>query len=417
VTRVRGRRVAAAAALAAAVAAVAIPGARAAPAAPAAQPSAAAAGAAENAFALALLPRLGGGGGNLVYSPYSVAVALAMADAGARGATAAQIATVLHASSPAAELAAVRVLRTAIAAAATPGASAPTLDVANALWTQTGLPIQSSFVVTLGSAFGAPPYRIDFEAAPQAALQTINGWVSSHTDRIIPSVLPPGSITSATRFVLANAIYLKARWATQFDPSKTRPMPFTTGAGRRVSVPFMSADDVLYPYAAGAGYQAVDLPYASSSLSLLALLPVGQSLAALEHTLGAGRLASIVAALRPQATDLLIPKLHVRTQTSLNAALHELGVTAAFGPGADFRGITTAAPLEISLVEHAADLRLDEQGTVAAAATVVVGPTAIALPRGRVVTVDLDRPFLLLLREDHSGAVLFVAQVSDPSAS
>jgi serpin B len=160
---------------------------------------------------------------------------------------------------------------------------------------------------------------------------------------------------------------------------------------------------------------AVDLPYRSSSLSLLAILPVGQTLANLERTLTAPSLAALAKALTPRSVDLRIPKLTLRTQTSLNATLEALGVRAAFSPSADFRGITTAVALQIALVEHAADLKLDEQGTVAAGATVIVGPTAVARPVTPPVSVDLDHPFLALLRDDRSGAVLFVAAVADPS--
>ena len=110
-----------------------------------------------------------------------------------------------------------------------------------------------------------------------------------------------------------------------------------------------------------------------------------------------------------------MPKLQLRTQTSLDGPLEALGMTDAFSSSADFSGITKRVPLRISVVEHAADLKIDEQGTVAAAATGIVGPTAIARPPGPPVTVDLDRPYLLLLRDDAGGAILFVARVADPS--
>ena len=405
---VRKRRLTAAALAAAALALAA----SLVPAAGSATPSPAGA---ENAFALALLGRLGAST-NVVYSPYSIATAMTMAGAGARGQTATQIDSVLGASSSAAAAANAAALRRAIDAAPAQGRGAPVLDVANSLWMQRGLPLGHTFTSTLASAFGAPPRPTDFATAPQTARQTINAWVSSHTAMLIPSLLPVGSITPQTAFVLANAIYLKALWAAPFDPTATREMPFTTAAGRPVSVPFMSSNDAEYAYAAGPHWQAVDLPYQSSSLSLLALLPTGESLGALERTLTAGSLAALTGSLALRPVNLLLPKFHLHTTAELNATLEALGIRDAFGPVANFSGITTAVPLQISLVEHGADLRLDEQGTVAAAATVIVGPTAIAPPRRRPVTVNLDHPFLLLLREDRSGAILFVAQVGDPSA-
>jgi serpin B len=409
----RRRRIAALA-LAAALATAATAGA----AGSTARPAASAAADAENGFALALLTHLGGDG-NVIYSPYSIATALAMVDAGAQGSTAAQIDRLLGAPTAAAAVSDARALRAAVDAAAggesvPPGAGAPTLEVANALWTQTGVPIEAPFVSALTDGFGAPPRATGFRSAPDSARLAIDGWVSQHTAGLIPSLLPPGSLSPATVFVLANAIYLKARWASPFNKALTHPAPFTTAAGQRVTAQFMTANNAGFAYAATPGYQAVDLPYRSSSLSLLAILPTAGTLTGLH--LDAAALDSLAGSLRLRRVDLLMPKIHLRTQTALNGPLEALGMTSAFGPSADLRGITRQVPLSISLVEHAADLKVDEQGTVAAAATGIVGPTAIALPPGRPVTVDVDHPYLLLLRDDRSGAVLFVARVADPDS-
>jgi serpin B len=377
----------------------------------------AAAATAENGFALNLL-RLVGGSGNVVYSPYSVDAALTMAAAGANGPTAAQIDKVLGASSKATATANAATLGHAIGVAAPSGVSgAPTLELANALWIEQGVPLQAPFVTTLSHTFGAPPQDTNFSGAPDAARQTINAWVSRHTASLIQDLLPQGSVSAATVFVLANAIYLKANWATPFATRLTHDAPFTTATGQRISVPFMSAPDAAYSYASSPHYQAVEVPYRSSSLSLLAILPTGESLTALQPSLNAATLSSLVTALRNRQVNLLMPKLHLHTQTSLNGPLQALGMTDAFGSAANFSAITTKVPLQISLVEHAADLKIDEQGTVAAAATGIVGPTAIALPTGPPVTVNLDHPYLLLLRDDGSGAILFVARVADPSTS
>jgi serpin B len=392
-------------------------GATAAGAASSPQPNIASAAAAENSFALSLLPLIGGAG-NAVYSPYSVDTALTMAGAGAKGPTATQIDRVLGAASAPAATADAGALQGAVRSAAPSGSSGvPKLELANALWIQRGVSLQRPFVDTLATTFGAPPQSTDFATAPEPARQAINAWVSQHTAGLIANLLPPGSVSPATVFVLANAIYLKANWATPFEPHMTHRAPFTTATGQVVEVPFMAADNVDYAYSSGPDYQAVDLPYRSSSLSLLAILPVGESIARFEAGLTAAKLAALVASLKPRAVNLLMPKIQLRTQISLNGPLEALGMTDAFSPSADFSAITHDVPLRISVVEHAADLKVDEQGTVAAAATGIVGPTAIARPPGPPVTVDLDRPYLLLLRDDTGGAILFVARVADPSSS
>jgi serpin B len=371
---------------------------------------------AENAFALDLLPLLGGSG-NVVYSPYSIATALSMADAGAAGSTAAQIDRLLHAASESEVVANASEIRRALAAAVGSGSSAPQLDIANALWTQTGLALQSPFVSTLTNSFGAPPQSTDFSSDPAAAVAAINAWVASHTDQLITKLLGQGSITPATAFVLANAIYLKAHWVHPFDATRTHPSPFTTSSGAVVQVPFMAQDDTSYDYGAGTNYQAIDLPYVSNSLSMLAILPRGISLTAFDHGLTSSSLAKIAGSLRQRNVDLLMPKLKLSTQTSLNASLQALGMKDAFGSNADFSALTKQRALNISLVEHAADLKVDEQGTVAAAATAIIGPTAVERPIDPTVEIKLNHPYLLLLRDDVSGTILFVARVANPGVS
>ena len=371
---------------------------------------------AENAFALALLPRVAGSG-NVVYSPYSIDTALTMADAGAKGKTATQIDRLLGAASPGMAAANAAALRSAVGSDVSDGTpDAPTLEVANALWTQQGVALQSPFVTTLTGAFGAPPQAADFADAPETARQTINAWVAAQTANLIPNLLPQGSIGTATVVVLANAIYLKANWAAPFDAGLTHPAPFRTATGQRVSAQFMTADGADFAYASSAHYEAVDLPYLSSSLSLLAILPTGESLTQFETTLSAESLAALVRSLHTRSVKLRMPKIHLHTQTSLNGPLEALGMTAAFGPLANFSGITTDMSLQISLVEHAADLMVDEQGTVAAAATGING-IALSAPGPATATVNLDHPYLLLLRDDASGAILFVARVANPDAS
>ncbi|MGD0198008.1 MAG: serpin family protein [Solirubrobacteraceae bacterium] len=370
---------------------------------------------AETTFALSLLDRLAPVGGNVIYSPYSIDVALAMADAGAAGQTAAQIDRVLAAPSHAAASADAAALVQALAAARGSEPGAPTLRSADALWTQTGLALEHPFVATLGE-FGAPPRSTDFAAAPQTALAAINAWVAAHTSGLIPALLGPGAVSSQTAFVLANAIYLKAHWSSPFAPSLTAPGPFHLTGGQVVRVPFMHQQDTTYGYAQGNGYQAVDLPYRSSTLSLLAILPHG-SLAGFEHSLNADTLAAVVTALKPHAVTLAMPKIDLSSQIDLDQPLELLGMRDAFGPAADFSALTRQRALNISLVEHAAVLKVDEQGTVAAGATAIVGPTAVERPPVGVVTVAFDHPFLLVLRDDASGTILFVARVADPSRS
>jgi serpin B len=162
----------------------------------------------------------------------------------------------------------------------------------------------------------------------------------------------------------------------------------------------------------GVDYQAVDLPYLDSRLSMLVVMPI--SMTRFEARLTPGLVARIVRSLILRPVALYMPRFRLKAHISLNSSLARLGMPTAFTDAADFSGISTQLSLKIQAVEHGADLRVDEQGTVAAAATgISFIPTAGT--GGRITRLVLDHPFLALIRDDTSGAILFVARVTDPS--
>jgi serpin B len=365
----------------------------------------------DEGLAFALLGHLGQGSGNVVFSPYSIESALSMVDAGAAGSTASEIDHVLHTDRPKTVAAGLA----AIDARLTGSAKAPRLEIANSLWVQSGLALKKPFTRTLASLFGAAPQPVDFAGAPESARQEINSWVATHTGEKITDLFPTGSITPQTAAVLANAIYLAARWANPFTVALTAPGPFYPGAGPAVQVPFMTQTPVALPYARQRGsYQAVDLPYKYSTLSMLLVMPAPGTLASFERGLTPASLARLERALASRRLDLHVPKFHLTFDTELSPVLSALGMPVAFSDAADFSGITARTSLKISAVEHAADLQVDEAGTVAAAATGIgLEPTAVAPEPATSLTID--HPFLALLRDDATGAILFVAQVTNPA--
>lgn len=355
--------------------------------------------------------------GNVVVSPASVATALAMAGTGARGSTAEEIATTLGLKGPARFDSIGALLGKTLAgqaAAAGGNPEAPTLAIANGLFVQQGFTLKAPFVEGLQAHFGATPEAVDFLGDPNAALAAINAWGSAHTNGIIPRML--SEIAPETRLVLADAIYLKARWQEEFEAEDTSPGTFHRGNGRKVQTEFMHLTD-QFRYGAGPGYKAVELPYRASNLSLLALLPVGTAVAKLERRLrDAGELTSIVHGLARRTVELGLPRFHLRTEASLIAPLEALGMKVPFTEAADFSGIA-AERLMIGQVEHVADIDVDEKGTEAAATT-GVGVVATSAPAVPVdsVTFNANRPFLFFVRDEKTGAVLFAGRVTDPSA-
>lgn len=368
--------------------------------------------AATGAFGLDLLRTQGPG--NLVLSPDSIAAALAMTGTGGVGRTAEEIAHTLHLKGPIA-LASVGDLQRAIiagqAAAAAGDPEPPTLEIANGLFLQQGLPFEPAFLSGALQRFGAAPETVDFVGNPTGARDAINGWVSEHTKGLIPQILD--SLPEGMALALANAIYLDADWEHPFEQRDTRPGAFHEAAGT-ATVDFMHQTESLR-YGPGPGYRAVELPYRSSTLSLLVMLPVRQQLGALQHRLDGSSLTRIARSLSPRSVILSLPRFHLNIDVELADTLKTLGMPTAFSEVANFSRITTAAPLKVAFVRHVADFTVDEAGTIAAAATVVgaVQMSGPGVPRD-AVTFNANRPFLFFLRDERTGAVLFAGRLTDP---
>ena len=358
---------------------------------------------------------------NLFYSPYSVSLALAMTYAGAAGTTATQMATALHFTLPASSLGpAFDQLDLAVQAkpAGATGADGQpfAINVADALWGDQSVAFQQSFVDTLAADYGASLRTVDFVDQSVQAEAAINNWVAGETDGKIDPLLGPGVITPATRFVIVNAVYFNASWASPFNANLTKPGTFTRADGLTVQTPMMSSPGVATAYAKGANWQAVELPYFGDTTSMVVVLPDAGAYAAVEQGLSGAFFASVTAALGP--VDLLalqMPSFKIHGPTvSLVAPLEALGMTDAFSPTADFTAMIPAGGVRISDVLHQAFVDVDESGTEAAAATAVVGVADGAVGGG--VAVTLDHPFFFFIRDRATGTVLFVGREGDPTA-
>ena len=222
-------------------------------------------------------------------------------------------------------------------------------------------------------------------------------------------MLPEGSITSATRLVLTNAIYFSAAWEEPFEASDTRDLPFWIGGDAQVVVPTMH-QVTKRGYGAGAGYKAGELSYDGGQLSMVVVVP--DDLAAFEASLDAQKLKDVLGSLSEHMLDLTLPKFRFEAPLGLKDILVEMGMTDAFTPGAaDFSGIDGTRNLVITDVLHKGFVAIDEKGTEAAAATaVIVGETSLPQP----ATLVVDRPFLFVIRDNPTGAILFIGRVVDP---
>jgi serpin B len=372
-----------------------------------------------NAFAFDLYHQLATGPDNLFYSPLSISVALAMTYAGAKSTTESQMATALHYGLPQAELhpAFDRLTleldsRNVAPHSTDEGTKSVRVSLVNAAWAEQGYQFVPAYLDTLAVSYGAGVKLLDFAHDPAGSTDIINQWVAEQTEQKIQDLIPDGAIDSLTRLVLTNTLYFYANWRTVFVKEYTSDAVFHAPAGDQ-SVPTMH-NELGVAYAAGDGWQMADLPYDGDNLSMTIILPAAGRFDEIRGGLTADWLAQHSAAMQQQLLSVSLPKFKFTWgTTSLKPALQALGMVDAFsGAEADFSGMTTSEKLYIADVLHKAFVGVDESGTEAAAATAVI-MEGNGEPGGELT---VDRPFVFLIR-DASGTVLFVGQVTSPTAS
>ncbi|MGI9649320.1 MAG: serpin family protein [Acidimicrobiia bacterium] len=374
--------------------------------------------AADNEFGIDLF-RAVAGDENLMISPYSIATALSMLYPGARGTTADEIAAVLHTTVDETTLHAVRNhINRLLTTPAPPMDDSDTREPftvrpANSAWGQGGYPFLDDYLAVLAESYGAGLRLLDYVGDPEGSRAIINGWVEDTTEDRIKDMIPSGAIDPLTRLVLVNAIWFKANWFEQFDPTLTEPAPFTRLDGSQIEVPMMHAGQRT-GYTSNELFEAVRLPYAGDA-AMVVLLPKQ------------GSPADLAAALEPEDLDiewgdfqveLALPSFEFEAEIALKAALQQLGIKAAFVPpssgpeGADLTGITEMRELYPSDAFHKSFISLDEEGTEAAAATALI-ISLESMPQPATFTAD--RPFLFWIEQSSTGEILFLGQVMDPS--
>ena len=338
--------------------------------------------------------------GDLALGPGSLHTALAMIRAGARGQTAEEMDAVLRSDARLHELgnALDRELRSRS------GADGVDVDVANLVWADGDLPLLDEYVETLAGQYGAGLAQLDFSGDPEAARAAVNAWVAQATQDEVEELFPQGSIDGRTKLVLANAVHLRADWKFPFPPERTSDQPFLLADGSQVDVPTMHYDESL-PSGRGEDWTAVRLPYSGEQLSMTVIVP--DDLPSFEDRLDVALLEQVEATIEPGGIHLSLPRFTAGSHLSLVETLSDMGMPSAFGP-ADFSGMTPGGGLFLAAVEHEAVVEVDEDGTEAAAAS----GGAMAGSHGPTVTVD--RPFLFVVRDEPTGAVLFLGRVLDP---
>ena len=367
-----------------------------------------------NQFAIDLFDAIRSRPGNVSIAPASLSTALAMTYEGAKGETASEIARVFHFPDDR------EVMRAGIHALLDrmngAGAERPyQLVAANSLWGQEGDPFRPDYLGLLAKTYGAALTSVDFRHAHESARREINAWVDGKTNHLIPELLAPPTIRPDTSLVLVNTVYFKGSWLYPFAKTATAPADFHLADGARVSVPMMRQTRSL-PYAEGDGYRMLELPYKGGDLAFDVLLPnEGVALAKVESDLSPVDLDQCLARLGERQVAVELPKFKVTAAAELSKTLAEMGMPRAFTGEADFSGIDGTQELAISAVVHQVVVNLDEEGTEAAGATGVVMTRAMASRPMPPVVFRADHPFLYLIRDVKTGAILFFGRVADPT--
>jgi len=365
-----------------------------------------------SSFAFRLARSIGNTGSNMIFSPWSISAALAMAYAGAGGQTRCDMASALNFTLEPERLhPAFNSLQGELSRRGEGQGEGFTLNIVNAIWGQKGFNFLPGFLDILALYYGAGMNLVDFVKGTEKSRIAINDWVSEKTGGKITELVGRGAVDATTRLVLTNAIYFKGAWKYPFEPHRTADGLFQLPGGEEIFVPMMNQTKLLL-YGEVEGCQAVELPYKGGQASMLLLLPGPGRFDAFSRELEGEKLASIIAGLKPSDVTLAMPRFKFEFSLSLKQALSKLGMASAFTAGADFSGMSPGNELYLQDVLHKAFVAVDEQGTEAAAATAVMVGIKMYMPLS--VRMTLDRPFIFLVRHSGTGAVLFAGQVVNP---
>ena len=360
-----------------------------------------------NDFALRLLQRTSArSAGNVLLSPLSVSLALGMTMNGAADETRSEMQRVLGwgAANRADINVAYRDLMTMLPALD----GRVTVRIANGIWMLQPKVPDAAFVGEARQFFNAP---VTSEVTPRAMFDAVNAWGDRETRGMIPKVLqqdPPRDLA----MLLANAVYFAGTWRDRFDPAKTSPGPFQLEGSTTATVPMMAREGGFRSWRDDR-LVAVEMPYGNAAFSMLVLMPIRDAVGPFVATLDTVRLTQVVQGLREARADerLRFPKFTLESALELSPDLRALGMTRAFSDAAQFPRLVTNESTKLSFVQHNVKVEVDEKGTRAAAVT-VVGVVVTSLPLG----VDIDRPFVFLIRERLSGTLLFAGVVRNPLA-
>ena len=367
---------------------------------------------ANNEFALDLYSQFKGDGGNIFYSPYSISVALAMTSEGARDQTAEEMQSVLHFP---ADVSVRRPNFASIYNEINKRDKSYLLSTGNALWAQKDYNFLDDYMDVVLKYYGGNVTNLDFVGDAEGSRQMINSWIEEQTNDKIKDLIPAGVLGAYTRLVLTNAIYFKGTWVKQFEKEDTREEDFTIGGGETVKVDMMvlTGEEARFNYTETDEIQVLEMPYDGNELSMLVILPKGDTLDVVEDSLTAEKLDGWRDSLTTQNVRVYFPKFKFETKYFMVETLSAMGMPTAFTSNADFSGMDGTRNLFIQSVIHQAFVEVNEEGTEAAAATAIVMAMS-AVSQDKVFRAD--HPFIFIIQQRETRNILFMGRVDNPGA-
>jgi serine protease inhibitor len=359
----------------------------------------------DNAFAFDLLKNTitSSGETNVFISPLSVSIALGMAWNGANGSTKTEMETAMKMSG----------LTSAdingyyqIMQSTLPGIDPTTkLNIANSLWYKTGVPVKTDFLKANTDYFGAYVKELDFSKS--WALDTINNWCAKKTNNLITK--PLDKISSDDVMYLVNAIYFKGIWRKHFETSNTKEADFTNELGAVTKVNMMYQKDT-FAYSADNYAQYLDMPYGNKAFSMTVILPAdGKTTTDVLNQLTADSWNNLIQNMSTKEVEVYMPRFKTQNNFLLNDPLKSMGMNLAFTNLADFTNIADLK-LKISRVIHDTYVEVTEEGTEAAAVTIIAIMTTSINPQPTPV-FRANKPFLYVIREKSTGVILFIGKM------
>ncbi|WP_020535450.1 serpin family protein [Lewinella cohaerens] len=343
---------------------------------------------------------------NVFISPFSISTALSMTMNGANGQTLTDMQTALRTGTI--SLSQINEAYQTLLDVLPQLDPATRLKIANSIWHQNDYPVLPAFLATNTDYYASEVLPVDFREAE--IVDEVNAWIENNTEGLITGAL--GELPSNVVMLLINAIYFQGSWQTEFDPEDTQLAEFTSPNGP-VDVEMMHIGESSFRYTSNELFQAIDLPYGDSIYSMSIFLPrEGHNLEEVITEFSPENWETWQTQMAPSDVELFLPKFKLEYEIKLKSVLSMMGMDEAFSDRADFSQMINGDGVKIDDVIHKAFVEVNEEGTEAAAVTVVViVNTSVPI----IPVFRADQPFVFVIHDNKTKSILFMGKVTDPS--